>query len=38
VDLVISPNNRYGKDVLADAKKWMKQKYGIKKSTLFKLK
>jgi predicted nucleotidyltransferase len=37
-DLVIAPDNEYGEDVLEDAKKWMKQKYGTKKSAVIKLK
>ena len=33
-DLVIAPDNEYGKTVLEDASKWMRQKYGAKKSML----
>ena len=32
VDLVIAPDNQHGKELLADNKKWMMQKYGAKKS------
>ncbi len=32
VDLVIAPDNKHGKELLEDNKKWMKQKYGAKKS------
>lgn len=38
VDLVLAPENKYGDFVLNDAKKWMKQKYGAKKSAVIKLK
>ncbi len=38
VDLVIAPDNNHGKLVLEDAKKWMKQKYGSRKSAVIKLK
>ena len=38
VDLVLAPENKYGNYVLGDAKKWMKQKYGTKKSAVIKLK
>lgn len=38
VDFVISPANSCGKHVLEDAQKWMKQKYGTKKSALYKIK
>ena len=38
VDLVIAPENRYGNVVLEDTKKWMKQKYGSKRSAVIKLK
>jgi len=38
VDLVLAPENNYGNFVLEDAKKWMKQKYGSKKSAVIKLK
>ena len=38
LDLVIAPDNREGKHVLEDAKKWMKQKYGSKKSACIRLK
>lgn len=37
VDFVIAPDNKYGKYVLDDATKWMKQKYGSKKSSVIKL-
>lgn len=32
LDLVIAPDNSHGKELLEDNKKWMKQKYGAKKS------
>lgn len=38
VDMVIAPENDHGNFILADAKKWMKQKYGSKKSAMIKLK
>ncbi len=38
VDLVIAPENAEGTQVLEDARKWMRQKYGTKKSTVIKLK
>lgn len=38
VDLQISPDNKYGDKLLEDAKKWMKQKYGAKKSAVIRLK
>ena len=38
VDLVISPDNKYGETVVKDASRWMKQKYGAKKSAFIKLK
>ena len=38
VDFVIAPDNNYGHYVLTDAKKWMKQKYGTKNSSVLKLK
>lgn len=37
VDMVISPENAHGDSILADAKKWMNQKYGSKKSAVIKL-
>jgi hypothetical protein len=38
VDIVLAPDNEHGEFVLQDAKKWMKQKYGTKKSAVVKLK
>ena len=38
VDLMIAPDNKHGKWVLEDCAKWMKQKYGSKKSMFLKLK
>lgn len=32
LDLVIAPDNKHGMELLGDNKKWMKQKYGTKKS------
>lgn len=37
-DLVIIPDNKFGKLTLEDAEKWMKQKYGANKSTVIRLK
>lgn len=37
-DFVIVPDNDYGKEVLEDAIKWMKQKYGAKKSACIEIK
>ncbi|MBI4094840.1 MAG: hypothetical protein HY435_01445 [Candidatus Liptonbacteria bacterium] len=31
-DLVIAPDNKHGRELLEDNKKWMRQKYGAKKS------
>ena len=38
VDFVIAPDNEHGNYILEDARKWMKQKYGTKKSVVIKLK
>ena len=38
LDLVISPDNNHGNLVLKDTKKWMRQKYGAKKSAFIKIK
>jgi len=38
VDVVIAPDNSHGDFILEDARKWMKQKYGSKKSAVIKLK
>jgi hypothetical protein len=38
VDLVLAPDNAHGNVILEDAKKWMKQKYGAKKSAVIRLK
>ena len=38
VDLVIVPDNKHGDFILEDSKKWMKQKYGAKKSATIKIK
>ena len=38
IDLVLVPDNDYGRIVLEDAEKWMKQKYGTKKSKIIKIK
>lgn len=38
VDIVLAPDNDHGNFVLEDAGKWMKQKYGAKKSAVIKLK
>lgn len=34
LDLVIAPDNKHGKELLEDNKKWMKQKYGAKRSEI----
>lgn len=36
-DLVICPDNKFGTFTLEDAKKWMKKKYGAKKSMVIQL-
>jgi len=36
-DITIAPDNKYGKWVLEDADKWVKEKYGLKKSLTIKL-
>ncbi|GEM_PF-1692709 len=38
VDLVIAPDNAYGKYVLADEDKWVRGRYGLKKSTIVRIK
>jgi hypothetical protein len=38
VDISFTPNNKFGKSTLEDAKKWMKQKYGTKKSVVIRIK
>lgn len=38
VDFVIAPDNEYGQLVLADADKWVQEKYGLKKSAMIKIK
>lgn len=38
VDIVLAPDNAHGEFVLQDAKKWMQQKYGAKKSAVIRLK
>ncbi|MFH1393914.1 MAG: hypothetical protein ABIH29_03460 [Candidatus Micrarchaeota archaeon] len=37
-DIVIAPDNEYGRFILEDADKWMKEKYGLKKSALVRIK
>lgn len=37
VDLVIAPDNKYGQFVLEDGDKWVKEKYGLDKSTMVRL-
>lgn len=37
VDLTIAPDNEYGTFVLEDADQWVKEKYGLKKSTTIRL-
>lgn len=36
-DITIAPDNDYGKFVLEDADKWVKEKYGLKKSTTIRI-
>ncbi len=38
VDLVIAPDNKYGQFVLEDGDEWVKEKYGLDKSTMIRLK
>ncbi len=38
VDFQIVPDNKYGEWMLEECRKWMKHKYGAKKSTVVKLK
>lgn len=38
VDFQIVPDNEYGEWMLEECKKWMKRKYGAKKSAVIKLK
>ena len=38
VDFVVCPDNEYGDAVVKDASRWMKQKYGVKKSAFIRLK
>ncbi len=38
VDLVLAPDNKHGNFILEDARKWMGQKYGSKKSAVIRLK
>lgn len=38
VDLVIAPANKYGRFILKDEDLWVKSRYGLKKSTLIKIK
>ena len=38
VDFQLVPDNRYGNWMLGECKKWMKYKYGAKKSAVIKLK
>lgn len=38
VDVVLAPDNSHGNFILNDAHKWMKQKYGSKKSAVVRLK
>jgi hypothetical protein len=38
MDLTIAPDNNYGRCMLKDADKWVKEKYGLKKSTKIRLK
>lgn len=38
LDIVIAPDNEYGEFVLRDADRWVREKYGLKKSTTIQLK
>ena len=38
LDLVFAPDNEYGKFILEDADKWVKEKYGLNKSTMVRIK
>ena len=38
VDLVIAPDNKYGQYVLRDEDRWVKQQYGLKNSTIVRIK
>ncbi len=38
IDLTIAPDNKYGRFMLEDADKWVKEKYGLDKSVTVKLK
>lgn len=38
VDLVIAPDNEYGNYVLEDEDKWVRQRYGLKNSTMVRIK
>jgi len=37
-DLVIAPDNAYGQLVLEDEDSWVKERYGLKKSTMVRIK
>jgi len=37
-DIVIAPDNEYGKYILEDADKWVKEKYGPRKSATIRIK
>ncbi len=37
-DIVIAPDNEYGRFILDDADRWVKEKYGPKKSALVRIK
>ena len=38
VDMVLAPDTAYGAKIIKDARKWMKQKYGSKKSAFLRIK
>lgn len=38
VDLVIAPDNKYGQYVLEDEDSWVKKRYGLKNSTIVRIK
>ncbi|MDQ3018676.1 MAG: hypothetical protein M3Q64_02295 [bacterium] len=38
LDLVFAPDNDYGQFILGDADAWVKEKYGLNKSTMIRIK
>lgn len=37
LDLVIAPDNKHGQEVVRDADLWVKEKYGLNKSTMLRI-